>query len=443
MPTIAEIQQNRGQLVTQMRAIVDKADTEKREITAEERTEWGRLDTAQDDVRQVVELRQRQDSLDGLFTQSGGGLNPPDDNGEPRNANPPDKDAEMRKLLDMLEATDGGMDELRDDDRKAVEQLQRRAFGQFLTAGKGGGRIGELEQRALQADSDTGGGVLAPMVWVSELIRKLKDQVFIRDLARNFDVPTADSLGAPELANETEDATWSTEVKAVDEDTAMDLSMRELHPHPSVKSVKVSNKMLRVAGPGSPFDVVELVQDSLGYKFAITEEKGFLTGNGAGQPLGVFTASAQGISTGQDVSTGNSTTAIGADGLIEAKYAIKAAYMNDARWVFHRDAIKEIRKLKDGEGNYLWQAGLVGDRPDSILEVPFVMSEYAPNTFTTGLYVGLIGNFRYYWIATSLAMVVQRVDELYAETRQTGFIGDMEVDGMPVLEEAFVRVTLA
>jgi HK97 family phage major capsid protein len=111
------------------------------------------------------------------------------------------------------------------------------------------------------------------------------------------------------------------------------------------------------------------------------------------------------------------------------------------RWVFHRDAIKQIRKLKDGNGQYLWTPGLSGT-PDMICEVPFIMSEYAPNTFTSGLYVGIIGDFTYYWIAEALGMQMKRLNELYAETNQVGFIGRMEVDGMPVLEEAFVRVKL-
>jgi HK97 family phage major capsid protein len=71
------------------------------------------------------------------------------------------------------------------------------------------------------------------------------------------------------------------------------------------------------------------------------------------------------------------------------------------------------------------------------------MSEYVPNTFSSGNYVGVIGDFSYFWIAEALDMRVQRLVELYAETNQTGYIGRMEVDGMPVLEEAFTRVTLA
>ena len=112
------------------------------------------------------------------------------------------------------------------------------------------------------------------------------------------------------------------------------------------------------------------------------------------------------------------------------------------RWVFHRDAIKKIRKLKDGEGQYLWKQGL-SDRPDTILEIPFDESEYAPSTFTTGLYVGALCAWEYYWIVDALNFEIQMLSELYAETAQIGYICRSECDGMPVQPAAFRRVKLA
>jgi HK97 family phage major capsid protein len=168
-----------------------------------------------------------------------------------------------------------------------------------------------------------------------------------------------------------------------------------------------------------------------------------MTGTGANQALGVFTASNDGIPTSRDVSTGNTTTSIQTDGLIEAKYSLRPGYMAKASWIFHRDAVKQIRKLKDGDGQYIWQQGLTGGQPDRILDSPFKMSEYAPNTFTTGLYVGIIGDFKYFWVVDALSFEIQRLVELYARTNQDGFIGRFETDGMPVLGEAFARVKLA
>jgi HK97 family phage major capsid protein len=71
------------------------------------------------------------------------------------------------------------------------------------------------------------------------------------------------------------------------------------------------------------------------------------------------------------------------------------------------------------------------------------LSEYAPSTLAQSNYVAILGDFRYYWIADALDMQIQRLVELYARTNQTGFIGRLETDGMPVLEEAFVRLQMA
>ena len=119
-------------------------------------------------------------------------------------------------------------------------------------------------------------------------------------------------------------------------------------------------------------------------------ETAYLTGSGSQQPLGVFTASSDGISTSRDVNTGSGTS-ITYDGLGDAKYSLKSQYRNGgsrggARWLFHRDGVKIIAKLKDGENQPLLRPGrgLLDDDPDSILGFPFDESEKAPNTFTSG-----------------------------------------------------------
>ena len=105
--------------------------------------------------------------------------------------------------------------------------------------------------------------------------------------------------------------------------------------------------------------------------------------------------------------------------------------------------MKGITQLKDGDGQYLWRPSVREGEPDTILGHPIMISEFAPNTFTTGLYVGLFADWSFYWIVDSLNFQIQRLVELYAEADQVGFIGRYEGDGAPVLEEAFVRIKLA
>lgn len=273
---------------------------------------------------------------------------------------------------------------------------------------------------------------------MNRLIQAIDDQVFIRQWATPNTVTQAQSLGVPTLAADPADADWTSELGTGNEDSSMSFGKRELKPNPLAKRIKVSNRLLRLTP-----EVESLVILRLAYKFGITYEKAGMTGNGANQPLGVFTASADGISTSRDMSTDNTATAFTTDGLKNAKYALKGGYWPRARWLFHRDGVKLLAKLKDGDGRYMWQNSIQLGQPDMLDGIPLFTSEYVPNTFTTGLYVGILGDFSYYWIADALDFSIQRLNELYAATNQTGFIGRLESDGMPVLEEAFVRVKLA
>lgn len=388
-----ELRQKMGALWLEAKAIQDKADTEKRTMLPEENTRFDAL---------MAEFDQKK------------------------------ADVERREKLTAAQRAGGeGTDAKRSD---STDTELRSAFRAFVQTGD------RAELRALQADLSVSGGYLvAPQVIANTLLKAVDDEVFMRTLANVLPpLERAESVGLPYLAADPADAAWTSELAVGTEDSTMAFGKRELYPHPLAKFIKVSNKLLRL-NPSAE----ALVIGRLAYKFGISMEKAYLTGTGSNQPLGVFVASNDGIPTSRDVATGNAATSIGVDGLIEAKYAVKSQYMRTASWLFHRDAVKQIRKLKDGNGQYLWQPALSADRPDTILERPFYMSEYVPNTFTASLYVGLFGDFKVgYQIQDALDFGIQRLVELYALTNQTGFIGRLETDGMPVLAEAFARVKL-
>lgn len=394
-----ELLAKRATLIGQARAMIEKAEAEKRDFTAEEQTSYdaifvdiGKLDVKIENIRKLG-------TADDADFRTSEPVRP--ESGE--RANP--------------------------DEEKRI-----KAFDAFLRSG-----VIQAELRALQADQDAQGGYYtAPQQFVNKLIKAIDDAVFIRTKATKNTVTNAQSLGVPTLAADPADADWTSELGTGNEDSTMSFGKRELSPKPLAKRIKVSNKLLRLTP-----DVEGLVIARLAYKFDITWEKAGMTGSGANQPLGVFTASNDGIPTSRDVSTDNTTTAFTADGLKNAKYSLKAAYWPNADWIFHRDAVKMLAKLKDGEGRYLWQAAVQLGQPDMLEGIPVRTSEYAPSTFTTGQYVGIVGDFSYYWIADALDFSTQRLNELYAATNQTGFIGRLESDGMPVLGEAFARVKLA
>lgn len=327
------------------------------------------------------------------------------------------------------------------DDKAKKEkraELQLQMLRSYLINGVAGLQRPEFRADMTAGALTEGGALVAPQQFVAKLIQRVDDQVFIRGISTVIPMEKSETLGAPYLDSDVDDAEWTPEL-GTGSDTVMTFGKRELKPNALAKRVKVSNRLLRL----SAIPVEELIMQRLSYKFGLAQEKNFLTGDGANKPLGLFTASTDGISTGRDVSTGNTSSAITFDGLIEALYSLKGQYQSKSTWGFHRTTVKNIRKLKDTTNQYLWQPSSVVGVPDTILGRPYFMSENIPSTFTTGLYVGIVGDFSNYWIAEVLGMTVQKLVELYAETNKTGFIGRMELDGMPVLEEAFARVKLA
>jgi len=416
MSKLQEMRDARGKAIADARSILDKADTEKRGLSAEENATYDTIFAKSEELRASIA---REESLATA-----------------------ERDAAEASLRSKDARKDTTSGKSVDDETRALGQTgtdeYRAAFSKLLAQGHR--NLSDAETRALQADIDTSGGfTVAPIQWVNQLIKNIDDQVFIRGRATKFRLTNSASMGAPTLVNNPADSDWTTELATGNEDSTLSFGKRELNPHPLAKRLKVSNKLIAMSAMG----IDAFVRERLAYKFGITQEKAFLTGTGVNQPLGLFTASANGIPTSRDVSTGNTTTAPTFDGLIEAKFSLKGAYWNQADWIFHRDVLKGLTKLKDGEGEYIWRQAITDGEPDRLLGRPITMSEYAPNTLTTGLYVGILGDFSQYWIADALDFQVQVLKELYAETNQTGYIGRLETDGMPVLAEAFARVKLA
>ncbi|HEX8221678.1 MAG TPA: phage major capsid protein, partial [Chloroflexia bacterium] len=283
-----------------------------------------------------------------------------------------------------------------------------------------------------------GGFLVAPQQFVAVLIKFLDDETFVRELATKFQVPNAQSLGAPSLDNDPSDADWTSEVGTVNTDELNNMfGKRELRPYDLTKEVKISKKLLQQA----QMDPASFVAQRIAYKFGVTQEKAFLIGSGSNQPLGIYTPSADGIDTSRDVIAAAAAVLDG-DDFIDTKMSLKGQYHKRAVWTLHREVLKRVMKLQSSQGEYLYQ-DLRGATPDTILGLPYKLSEFSPSDVSTGKYVAALGDFSYYWIADAMNFAIQVLTELYARTRQNGYIATASVDGQPVLAEAFARLKMA
>lgn len=319
----------------------------------------------------------------------------------------------------------------------------RKSFSDFLAKGMKG--LNPERIAALQSDDDEQAGYLvASEQFAAGLLKEVDDLLFVRRYARIHTVREAASLGIRKRTSKANTFGYGAELQVQSEDTSLKYGKKVLHPRHLTGLMKISRDLAR----RSVMPMDQIVIEEMGIDAAETQEDKFLTGSGSGEPLGVFTASDDGISTSRDVVTGSATN-FTADGLLDAKYALKGQYRNGSmgavRWLMHRDGIKRVAKLKDSDNQYLFRVGMGrmqdnGAPEDVLLGIPVDESERSPNTFTNGNYVAILANWRYYEIADALDIEIQRLEEKYADTNQIGFIGRLKNDGLPTLEEAFVRL---
>ena len=277
---------------------------------------------------------------------------------------------------------------------------------------------------ALQIGTDSEGGYLVPDEYERTLVEALEEENVFRQLAKVIRTSSGDRK-IPVVATKGT-ASWIDEEGAyLESDDAF--GQVSIGAYKVGTMIKISEELLN----DSVFDLEAYISREFARRIGAKEEEAFFTGDGSGKPLGVLAATG-GAETGV---TAASATAITADELIDLFYSLKAPYRRNAVWVLNDSTIKAIRKLKDNQGQYLWQPSLTAGAPDLLLGKPVRTSAYMPAIAADAKTVAF-GDFSYYWIADRQGRSFKRLNELYAATGQVGFLASQRVDGKLVLPEA-------
>ena len=277
---------------------------------------------------------------------------------------------------------------------------------------------------ALQIGTDSEGGYLVPDEYERTLVEALEEENIFRQMAKVIKTSSGDRK-IPVVASKGT-ASWIDEEGAYPESDDS-FGQVSIGAYKLGTMIKVSEELLN----DSVFDLPSYISREFARRIGAKEEEAFFTGDGKGKPLGVL-AAAGGAETGV---TAASATAVTADELMDLYYSLKSPYRKKSVWVLNDSTIKAIRKLKDNNGQYLWQPSLVAGTPDTILGRPVKTSAYMP-AMAAGAKTIAFGDFSYYWIADRQGRSFKRLNELFAATGQVGFLASQRVDGKMILAEA-------
>lgn len=210
------------------------------------------------------------------------------------------------------------------------------------------------EQRA-QTTTGSAGGYMIPEAFSNELTIAMAAHGPMYDATwtREFVTETGATLDWPTINDTSQTGAASTEGAALTNDGGKDATIGEVVFNAYAYDTEFLKVSLELA-QDSAFNIGSVLGELLGERLGRTINTALTTGTGSDQPRGIVTAAPAGV-------TAASASAITWDEIIDLEHSIDPAYRSAPRfgWMFNDATLAFLRKLKDGDGNYLWQAGNV------------------------------------------------------------------------------------
>ncbi len=388
--TITELMNKRANTWDAMKKLLDEKTDEKGLMTAEDAAQYDRMEQEYNDLTDQIERTRRAAEIEN----------------------------EMKKpVRDAITGKPGTKDA--DAGTGRGSKTYNDAFMKWMRA-RNNAVTPEI-RNALQVGEDTEGGYLVPEEFEKRLIMALEEENIFRRLAT-----VIKTNGERIIPMETTrgEAAWVEEEQLKPESDAAFGQIR-IGAHKLATRMKISEELMQ----DSAFDMASYIAGNFGRRMGDKEEEAFFTGDGTGKPLGIMaeTGGAQvGATAAGDISF---------DDVIALYHSLRLPYRRKAVFMISDATAMALRKVKDGNQQYIWQNSVTADRPDMLFGRPVYTSRFMPEP-TSGKIAMLFGDMKYYWIADRTTRTFQRLNELYAETGQIGFIATQRVDGKLILPEA-------
>ena len=278
-------------------------------------------------------------------------------------------------------------------DADSEVEEHKAAFSKFLRKGRDEG-LRELERKALNLTADDDGGYAVPTELDTDILQILRNESPMRRVCTVRQVGGAEYKKLVNLGGA--GSGWVGEDDARPETTTPKLAaltpyMGEIYANPAATQQMLDDSF---------FNAESWLADEVALEFATEENLAFLSGNGTKKPKGILAYTS--VTTGDATRTFGQlqhkatagATAITGDELIDLVYLLKKAQRNGAVWMMNNSTQAYIRKIKSAvDGHYLWQPGLQGGQPPSLLGYAIEENEDMADIATTAVAV-MFGNFK-------------------------------------------------
>lgn len=407
---IKKLMEERARAIAAQRALLDAADAEKRELTAEEENTYTQYDKDVDRLDAEIKREERLAQREAELRESANGERNPARDRQPGER----REAEHRDMTDSQE--------------------YRQAMLNYLVTGANNGlRVdasGNDEMRSILGISITGtgatGGVLAPSHLERSLLEDIKAENVVRSLAdvrsstSDVEIPYASGHTQAYMIDEGANFTASTPTFAKIGFSAYKAGALTYVTHEAMQDMFI--------------DLEAWLRSDFAEAFATLEEGQFISGTGTKQPTGILTS-------GTEALKAAATTAITADEIIDLVYALNQKYRKKGAFLMNDKTIKLIRKLKSNDNQYIWQPGLQQGQPDRLLGYPLHTSSAMPEA-TAGNKAVIFGDFKQYRILDRRGLYFQRLIEIAATSGQVGFLAYRRYDGKLLHADALKFITM-
>ena len=274
------------------------------------------------------------------------------------------------------------------------------------------------QARAMSAFDGAAGGYTVPMEFLNLFDVNMLDFSGVMQVAEIIRTAGGGEMPWITMDDTANEGEFIGESATIDGSTEPSLGAQMWYAYKChAKMIKVPQELIE----DNAFNLVGRIGAMLGERLSRIKERKFTLGSGVKCPRGFTLDTTLGV-------TSAGATLITFDELIDLQMSIDPAYARNCRWMMHHLIAGHLRKKKDSNNNYIWQAGTREGEPDTILGRGITYNSYLQSTVATATKTVFYGDFSKIKVREVAKLRLIRLDERFAEFDQVAFDALQRVD---------------